>query len=113
LFLIDCFVIPKLHHRSLRIGGLFPIIKTAHLANLVKVARPDNRVVDSPAVVIDAVHSQFDKELSRATLTDLPLQPWEHPDNGELVRHPPLGDPTLTLANVISREAFDNTVHSL
>jgi hypothetical protein len=43
----------------------------------------------------------------------LPIPPWELPDNLDNYTIGPPGDPSLTLADVISRDTFDKTLNSL
>jgi hypothetical protein len=69
--------------------------------------------VTSPTDVLAAVHSHFDAELSRATPPVLPISSWELPDNPDNFTIKPRGDPSFTLADMITRDTFDKTIHSL
>ena len=103
---------PKLSHRRLKIkSGLLPPAGSA--STLHRITKPDKTTASSPSAVIDAVHSHFATELSRATPPELPVPPWEHPDNPDNYTIEPRGDPSLTLADMITRDTFDKTLNSL
>jgi hypothetical protein len=103
---------PKSSLRLLKIkSGLLPHGCTS--STLDKITRPDKAIVTSPTAVLAAVHSHFDTELTRATPTELPIPPWEHPDNPDHFFIETRGDSTLTLADMITRDTFDNTITSL
>jgi hypothetical protein len=91
--------------------GLLPLRSAT--SNLHKITRPDTIMAASPHEVIAIVHSRFDKELTRATPPELPIPLWEHPDNPEPFVIESRGDPSLTLAGIITRDTFDKTVNSL
>ena len=42
-----------------------------------------------------------------------PPPPWELPDNPDTFTIEPRGDPSLTLADMITRDTFDKTLNSL
>jgi hypothetical protein len=71
---------PKSSHRLLKIksGLLSPNGATS---TLHRITKPDKTTATSPSAVLEAVHSQFATELSRATPHELPIPPWELPDN--------------------------------
>jgi hypothetical protein len=73
-----------------------------------KITRPDATTVASLHEVIAAVHSHSDKELTRATPPELLSIPqWEHPDNPDPYIIDPRGDPSLILADMITRDTYD------
>jgi hypothetical protein len=43
----------------------------------------------------------------------MPIPPWELPDNPENFTIEPRGEPSLTLADMITRDTFDKTINSL
>jgi hypothetical protein len=92
-------------------SGLLPHVGAT--STLHKITRPDGTIVATPNDVIAAVHSHFDKELTRANPPELPIPPWEHPDNPDQFVIEPRGDSSLTLADIITRDTFDKTVNSL
>jgi hypothetical protein len=67
----------------------------------------------SPFPVLEAVHSHFATELSRATPHELPIPPWELLDNPDNFTIEPRRDPSLTLADMITQDTFDKTLNSL
>jgi hypothetical protein len=102
----------KSYHRLLITkSGLLP--RCSATSTFHKVTRPDTTTVDSPHEVIAAVHSHFDEELSRATPPELPIPPWENPQNPEPFVLAPRGDPFITLTDMMARDTFDQTVSSL
>ena len=97
---------PKSSHRRLKIkSGLLP--PTSATSTLHRITKPDKTTVTSPSAVIEAVHSHFATELGRATPHELPIPPWELPDNPDNFTIEPRGDPSLTLADMITRDTFD------
>jgi hypothetical protein len=66
-----------------------------------------------PPAVLEAVHSHFATELSRATPHKLSTPPWELPDNPDNFTIEPRGDPSLTFADMIPRDTFDKPLNSL
>jgi hypothetical protein len=82
--------------------------------NPYKVIRPNSCVVNSPAAVIDVVHtSLMNNSLALATPAGLSLPPWENSDNPDSVVITPHGKPTLTIDDMMIIKAFDNTTFSL
>jgi hypothetical protein len=55
----------------------------------------------------------LDTELTRATPPELSIPPWEHPANPDRFVIEPRGDSTLTLTDMITRDTFNKTIHSL
>jgi hypothetical protein len=103
---------PKSSHRRLKIkSGLLPA--TNATSTLHRISKPDKTTATSPSAVLEAVHSHFTTELNRATPPDLPVPPWEHPDNPDNYTIESRGDPSLTLADMITRDTFDKTINSL
>jgi hypothetical protein len=81
-------------------------------STLQRITKPDKTVATSPSAVLEAVHSHFATELSRATPHELPIPPWELPNNPDNFTIEPRGDPSLTLADMITRDTFDKTLNS-
>jgi hypothetical protein len=92
-------------------SGLLPHSRTT--STLHKITRLNKATVTSPTAVLADVHSHFDTELTRATPLVLPIPPGEHPDNPDHFVIEPRGDSTLTLADMITRDTFDQTINSL
>jgi hypothetical protein len=91
---------PKSSHRLLKIkSSLLPHSRTA--PTLHKITRPDKTTVISLIALLAVVHSHFATELTRATPPELPILPWEHPDNPDQFFIEPRGDSILTLADMI------------
>jgi hypothetical protein len=89
------------------------LLRSRTTSTLHRITRPDKTIATSPIVVLAVVHSHFDIELTRATPPDLPIPPWEHPDNPDRFVIEPRGDSTLTLADMITRDTFDKTINSI
>jgi hypothetical protein len=103
---------PKSSHRLLKIrSGLLP--HSSATSTLHRITKPDKTKATSPTDVLEALYSHFDAELSRATATVLLVPPWELPDNPGNFTIEPRGDPSLTLADMITRDTFDKTINSL
>ena len=103
---------PKSSHCLLKIKSALPPPNSA-ASTLHRITKPDKTTATSPSAVIEAVHSHFATELGRATPHELPTPPWELPDNPDNVTIDPRGDPSLTLAAMITRDTFDKTLNSL
>jgi hypothetical protein len=104
--------IPNTSHRLLIIkSGFLPHSRTT--STLHKITRPDKTTSTLPHRSPSGSPLHLDTELTRATPPELPLPPWEQPDNPNQFFIEPRGDSTLTLADIITRYAFDKTINSL
>jgi hypothetical protein len=81
-------------------------------STLHRITKPDIINATSPSDVLEVVHSHFAAELRRATPPELSIIPWELPDNPDNFTIEPRGDPSLTLADMITRDTFDKTFDS-
>jgi hypothetical protein len=86
-------------------SGLLPPNSAA--LTLQRITKPDENTATSPTAVLEAVHSHFATELSRATPHELPIPAWELPANPDNFTIEPRGDPSLTLADMITRDTLD------
>jgi hypothetical protein len=82
-------------------------------STLHKITRPDKTTATFPTTALPAVHSHIDTELTRTTPPDLHIPPWETLDNPDQFVIEPRGDPSLTLADMMTRDTFDTTINSL
>jgi hypothetical protein len=103
---------PRSSHRRLKIkSGLLP--QTNATSTLHRITNLDKTTATSPSAVLETVHSHFATELTRATPPELPVPPWEHPNNPDNYTIERRGEPSLTLADMITRDTFDKTLNSL
>jgi hypothetical protein len=103
---------PKSSHRLLKIKcGMLP--PNSSSSSLHRITKSYKTTATTPSAVLKAVHSHFATELSRATPHDLPSAPWELSDNPDNFTIEPRGDPSLTLADMMTRDTFDKTLNSL